>query len=370
MPRNFTEFVAKGGVENTVANVRSGREASQLKRVMTAKYQRLLKMRENGADLLVKDAIGTYGPEVQEYIPPKQLFYDGKTGVFDTEKWIERYLLGIKAFEDKKKEQEGLERSAQQIEKIKGANPPTKREAYTQGIGEGPHGLEEGAKQLADTFPPEMTEYNKAYLKAGGAKSNNDLFLKENSKLWTQFNDMDSHINTQEKLMTSADGDVAENEQRIQNLTAAKKEAIDDEEIVEIQKQIDAAKKNVTAARTRRSSAFNTKQKAMRESEKMRKAWELHTQGNGSIRYQGAINKADKEAREDGVTPKPIGVGTKTPAKPNAAPAAGYKQPEPAKKKDPTVQLLDGSYVKYSTMDVGTPYIAPNGMQITKTKRP
>jgi len=113
VPRNRADFLARGGLSNTAMNVMQKIQRRQQWNTMKKRFEQILAMGEKGADAVYNDAINTYGPEVQPWIPKKEFFFDAQTGQFMPYQYAKAVYVGVQKFKEDKATRDAQERQQQ-----------------------------------------------------------------------------------------------------------------------------------------------------------------------------------------------------------------------------------------------------------------
>lgn len=107
IPGSMSEFYARGGLENTYRTAQADIKKQRVMQNIKRSFEELLKKRERGADIVIADAVKVYGEGARSFLPPKDLYYDPKTGQFDAYKWMERAYIGLEELEKQKTQRAG-----------------------------------------------------------------------------------------------------------------------------------------------------------------------------------------------------------------------------------------------------------------------
>jgi hypothetical protein len=121
MPKTIADFNARGGISSTYKNTYNNLVAQKRQKEVQKNYEKLLLGGEQAADAAYNDFVKAYGDEIKGWIPPKDLFYDDKTGAFLPHKYYESMYVGKQKFlENKSGESKAqLEKDKGQLEKDK-----------------------------------------------------------------------------------------------------------------------------------------------------------------------------------------------------------------------------------------------------------
>jgi hypothetical protein len=113
------EFAARGGIGNTARGMMQQAEQQMRLKEYQKTYEKYLAMGEKGADVAYQEAVGTYGEQVKEYVPPKEFFYDEK-GVFLPHQYAKAVYVGVQKYkEDMGKAKAKAEEEAQKQQKYR-----------------------------------------------------------------------------------------------------------------------------------------------------------------------------------------------------------------------------------------------------------
>lgn len=150
-PQSIAAFRARGGITNTVNQMRNNAVKEQREAAIKAGYEKLLQGNTRAADAVYQAysaKIKKEGGTPEEWIPPKDLFYDPQTGYFLPHKYYEAVFVGSKKFEEHKAEQDKQAReqaaadakvaSNEQFGQMISDNPQmTKQEAMGSALSQG-----------------------------------------------------------------------------------------------------------------------------------------------------------------------------------------------------------------------------------------
>lgn len=134
--RGKVDAIVRGNIQETMKNL-SGSMGKRKRHVELKKqFENILALQEKGADMIVIDAMESLGPEIKEYIPPKELFIDPKTGAFNSLEFAKRAYIGIKNYKaDKAKTEKGRKEMVERakdwgtIRTLQERKPKTREEA-------------------------------------------------------------------------------------------------------------------------------------------------------------------------------------------------------------------------------------------------
>jgi hypothetical protein len=104
-PRTFAEFTARGGIKNTLQQMRNSIKSIKIERNLLDANSRILAAGEKGADALYADTIATYGQGISEFIPKKSLYYDSD-GIFMPKQYVNAVYLGTQKFKEAQAQKE------------------------------------------------------------------------------------------------------------------------------------------------------------------------------------------------------------------------------------------------------------------------
>jgi hypothetical protein len=104
-PQSIAAFRARGGISNTVNQMRNNAIQEQREAAVKAGYEKLLQGNTRAADAVYQAysaKIKGAGGNPEDWIPPKDLFYDPQTGYFLPHKYYEAVYVGSKKFQEDK----------------------------------------------------------------------------------------------------------------------------------------------------------------------------------------------------------------------------------------------------------------------------
>jgi hypothetical protein len=246
-PKSIADFRARGGITNTVNQIRNNAIAEQRKQAVQKGYEKLLQGNTRAADAVYQAysaKIKEAGGNPEEWIPPKDLFYDQQTGYFLPHKYYESVYIGSKKFEEDKvvKDKAAREQATNQSELD--ANT-----AFGQAITENPQmtkqeamgkALEQGTVTSAMTSAADaMTDPTKA---ATGAKKldldwaklrrqQNQDRLREMQIILSQSQNRAEAIRKAGEHIADAQKDVREAQERKRSLNALYSKALRGESV-------------------------------------------------------------------------------------------------------------------------------------------
>ena len=102
MPQSQFDFAIRKGVSNTAKQAINAGMKKKVDREIKSEMQKLLAKQEVGAKQLRDSAVKTYGEEIDEMLPPVDLFYDQKTGAFMPYKYAQAVTVGVQEFKKQK----------------------------------------------------------------------------------------------------------------------------------------------------------------------------------------------------------------------------------------------------------------------------
>lgn len=113
-------FYARRGLNNTAKNIVNNIQKDKKIREDKAAYENYLAAGERGADNLYNEMVKTYGEDIKQWIPPKELFYDND-GVFSPHKYAQSVFLGFLKYNEKLEKLKELQRKKGEFQTISGA---------------------------------------------------------------------------------------------------------------------------------------------------------------------------------------------------------------------------------------------------------
>ena len=243
-PRTRAEFLARGGLGNTVMQSVNNLSKKRDRQKLEGMYETLLAAGEQGAKNAYEDAIGTYSEEIKDWIPSPARFYDAE-GVFQPHNYYEKMSFGIDAF---KKDKTAKAKQAAEYQAVGSAigSSATKADAaskvYNSGFNAGDHtgpiGFMNEVKLVTDEDRANA-EYKRAQAyklrkEADGVNPEDDKALNEANKsriqLRTQANTLSNSLKglkeKKAKLFTDEfDGQIAEIELQLKDMKDEEKKA-------------------------------------------------------------------------------------------------------------------------------------------------
>jgi len=162
-PQSKAAFFARGGITNTINEMRNNAVKEQREAAIKQGYEKLLQGNTKAADAVYQaysKRIQDMGGNPEDWIPPKELFYDPQTGYFLPHKYYEAVYVGAKKFEEDKLNRDKLSREeADKAAKIKS------NQAFGQDIANNPQMTKQEGMASAlqkGTVTPEMIQATNA----------------------------------------------------------------------------------------------------------------------------------------------------------------------------------------------------------------
>lgn len=158
-PQSIAAFRARGGITNTINQMRNNAIQEQREAAVKTGYEKLLQGNTRAADAVYQAysaKIKEAGGNPEDWIPPKDLFYDPQTGYFLPHKYYEAVYVGAKKFEEDKLNKDKLLREQQEKDAKIASN-----KAFGQELSNNPDitRQEASAKALLQgTVTPEMMQ--------------------------------------------------------------------------------------------------------------------------------------------------------------------------------------------------------------------
>lgn len=164
--RSMAAFFMRGGLTADLTDAIQRVGMNRVRQNLDKEYQKLLLKQEAGAKDYINSAVKKYGPGVQEYLPPIELFYDRQTGSFMPHEYYKAGYVGVEKYKDliQKQQEEAekryKERLALDVTQQSIAQRPQEPELqheYLQRVA--------GMPQFTTTgFTPGMEQYQKTLL--------------------------------------------------------------------------------------------------------------------------------------------------------------------------------------------------------------
>jgi len=107
-PQTMFDFYNRGGLGATIDVATQQQAQKQGRAAMQKQYEDLLAKGEKAGDAIYSSAVKKYGDGIKEYIPPKDLYYDQKSGEFDGHEYAKHVFIGIEKF--RKDQESGQDR--------------------------------------------------------------------------------------------------------------------------------------------------------------------------------------------------------------------------------------------------------------------
>ena len=105
-PTSIADFYARGGLTNTARSAMQEIKSNQLMAKRKQVFQDLLRQGLQGAKRYRAEAIKSYGPGVDAYIPPEDQWVDPQTGQFKGVDWYGKAVLGSQKYKEQQIAQE------------------------------------------------------------------------------------------------------------------------------------------------------------------------------------------------------------------------------------------------------------------------
>lgn len=208
-PRTKFEALNRRDFGETLQSL-AGQMGEQRKvKALKGQYEKLLGMREKGADMILTDAMQSYGKEVKEFIPPKEIFFDPKSGVFDAVEFAKRAYIGIKEYremltktEEGRKKLEQSKKNIGSLRRVMGEEPTTREQALKSFTGAGDYTGEEFDKPTQDYLGALPTGFQREKAEAAQrskADKAKELKSVEVGRIDSKIKGYESNLNTNER---------------------------------------------------------------------------------------------------------------------------------------------------------------------------
>lgn len=115
---NF-EFQARGGIQNTINQKVSIFQKQMAYKEQQKQFEKFIAQKEQGAMALYQEALGQ-DPELKQWIPHPDLFYDEGTGAFMPLKYAEAFAKGYKEYKKDKTTAAGQELQGKKLDQSSG----------------------------------------------------------------------------------------------------------------------------------------------------------------------------------------------------------------------------------------------------------
>jgi hypothetical protein len=180
MPKTIADFNARGGISNTFQETYNNIISQKRQRAIQKGFEKILQGGEAAADAAYNDYVRVYGEEIKDWIPPKDLFYDDKTGAFLPYKYYESLVVGKNKYLDHKRKQDETKKAEEANKSFAPVlNEPdiSQSEAYSKALEQGtvtPE-MRSGISTLNNPNKKDKTKDDLAWAKLAVQKGNQRL---------------------------------------------------------------------------------------------------------------------------------------------------------------------------------------------------